>query len=59
MTTHDLSTVVTAMTTNLAPSAIYNVYETLLPWIGTIAVASLAVYVIRKLIKKFSKGKAI
>lgn len=57
-TEHTLSTLVTAMTTNLTAGSIYSVYEALLPWIGGIAVASLTIYVVRKLIKKFTKGKA-
>ena len=56
--TSQFDDVSTALTTNVTGSTILEPIATLLPWIGAMVGVAFGIYVIKKLIKRISKGKA-
>lgn len=53
-----MENVVTQMTTTLSPTAIWGVYGSLFPFIGSMVLVALGFYLIRRQLKKTSKARA-
>lgn len=53
-----MANVVTEMTTTLSPTAIWEVFGTLFPFIASMTLVALGFYLIRRQLKKTSKGRA-
>lgn len=47
----------TALTTNLTPSGLISDFTAILPWVGGACAVAFVIYMGRKLIKGFAKGK--
>lgn len=47
----------TALTTSITPSSIISEFTGIIPWVGTMVVASFVIYEARKLVKGAGKGK--
>lgn len=57
--TADMSSFITAMTTNLTPAALWNELAGLAPYLGIMIVFAFGYGVVRRSVKKAQKGKAI
>lgn len=52
-----MENVVTTMTTTLSPTAIWGVFGTLFPFIGSMVLVSLGFYLVRKQLKKTTHAR--
>ena len=53
-----MENVVTQMTTTLSPAAVWGVYGSIFPFIGSMVLVSLGFYLVRKQLKKTSYARA-
>lgn len=49
---------ITALNTTVSPSSLWGVFTEAIPFVGTVVIVGFGFYIVRKMIKGVSKGKA-